>query len=168
MPILTTLHRADGVNIHGKTVQRTAVRGVIRRGQNLLLVHSSVVGDYKFPGGGVDKGETYAQAVCREVLEECGATVTRVGDEIGAVIEYAIAKEEEFDTFKMTSHYYPCDVEDGFGVQSLLGYEIDLGFQPVWISIEAALHQNKTLLNSPNAPEWLRREVFMLEYLQNK
>jgi 8-oxo-dGTP pyrophosphatase MutT (NUDIX family) len=168
MPILTTIHRADGVNIHGKTVQRTAVRGVIQRGQNLLLVHSSAVGDYKFPGGGVDAGESQAQALRREVREECGAELIHIGEEIGAVVEYNFSIEPEFDAFKMTSHYYLCDVEDGFGAQNLIGYERDLGFQPVWISIEAALHQNKTLLNSPNAPEWLRREAFMLEYLQNK
>lgn len=29
MPILATLHRADGIDVHGKTVSRTAVRGVI-------------------------------------------------------------------------------------------------------------------------------------------
>jgi 8-oxo-dGTP pyrophosphatase MutT (NUDIX family) len=167
MKILTTIYRANGINIHGKTIQRTAVRGVIQRGQNLLMIYSSNVGDYKFPGGGVDEGETHAQAVCREVLEECGATVTRVGDEIGAVIEYEFAEEAEFDTFKMTSHYYPCDVEDGFGAQNLIGYERDLGFTPVWISIEKALEQNKTLLHSERAPEWLRREIFVLEYLQN-
>jgi 8-oxo-dGTP pyrophosphatase MutT (NUDIX family) len=165
VPILTTIHRADGVNIHGKTVHRTAVRAVIQRGRDLLMVYSTNVGDYKFPGGGVDEGETHAQAVCREVLEECGATVTHVGDEIGAVIEYEFAEEPEFDAFKMTSHYYHCDVEDGFGAQNLIDYEIDLGFRPVWISIEDALQQNKSLLHSPKAPEWLRREIFVLEYL---
>jgi 8-oxo-dGTP pyrophosphatase MutT (NUDIX family) len=163
--LTTTIHRADGINIHGKTVQRTAVRGVIQRGQNLLMIYSSNVGDYKFPGGGVDEGESHAQALRREVSEECGATVTRIGEEIGAVIEYNFAEEAEFDTFKMTSHYYHCDVDDGFGAQNLIGYEIDLGFQPVWISIEDALEQNKTLLHSERAPEWLRREIFVLEYL---
>jgi 8-oxo-dGTP diphosphatase len=163
--LLTTIHRTDGVRIPGPTVNRTAVRAVIQRGQNLLMVYSSTVGDYKFPGGGVDAGESHAQAVCREVLEECGATVTRVGDEIGAVIEYELAEEAEFETFKMTSHYYRCDVEDGLGAQNLIGYEIGLGFQPVWISIEDALRQNKSLLHSPNAPEWLRREIFVLQYL---
>lgn len=165
MPILTTLHRADGVNIHGKTVQRTAVRAVIQRGRDLLMVYSTNVGDYKFPGGGVDAGETHAQALRREVREECGAKLTHIWDEIGAVIEYNFSIEPEFDAFKMTSHYYPCDVEDGFGAQNLIGYEIDLGFQPVWISIEKALEQNKTLFHSEHTPAWLRREVFVLEYL---
>jgi 8-oxo-dGTP pyrophosphatase MutT (NUDIX family) len=165
MSILTTIHRAAGVNLHGKTIQRTAVRGVIQRGQNLLMIYSSNVGDYKFPGGGVDEGESHTQALRREVSEECGATVTRIGEEIGVVIEYNFAEEAEFDTFKMTSHYYPCDVEDGFGSQNLIGYERDLGFQPIWISISDALRQNKTLPHSAHPPEWLRREIFVLEYL---
>lgn len=168
MPILTTLHRSDGVNIHGKTVHRTAVRAVIQRGQNLLMIFSANVGDYKFPGGGVHAGETHERALRREVREECGAELSHIGGEIGAVVEYNFSIEPEFDAFKMTSHYYRCEVADGFGTQQLDGYEKDLGFKPIWISIEDALQQNKILLNSENAPEWLRREIFMLEYLQDK
>ena len=53
MRILAEIRRADGINIHGKTIHRTAVRGIILRGQNLLMIYSSTVGDYKFPGGGL-------------------------------------------------------------------------------------------------------------------
>ena len=167
MHILAEIHRADGVNIHGKTVQRTAVRAVIQRERKLLMVHSSAMGDYKFPGGGVDAGETHEQALRREVREECGAELSRIGEEIGAVVEYDNDTETDCDTFKMTSHYYRCEVAEGFGAQKLDGYEKDLGFTPVWISIEAALQQNKMFLDSENAPEWLKREIFVLEYLRN-
>lgn len=166
--ILTTLHRADGINIHGKTIHRTAVRAVIQRGGNLLMIYSANVGDYKFPGGGVDEGETHEQALRREVREECGAELSHIGEEIGAVVEYNRAKDNGFGTFKMTSYYYCCEVADGFGAQKLDGYEKDLGFTPMWIPIEDALKKNKILRNTSNPPEWLRREVFMLEYLQNK
>lgn len=165
MPILTTIHRIGGVNLNGKTVHRTAVRGVIQRGGNLLMIFSAAVGDYKFPGGGVDAGESHVQALAREIQEECGAELSHIGAEIGAVIEYALAEEPEFDTFKMTSHYYRCDVAGGFGSQKLDDYERELGFAPVWVSIEDAIRQNKSLLHSVNAPEWLRREIFVLEYL---
>jgi len=166
--LLTTLHRADGVNIHGKTVHRTAVRAVIQRGRDLLMVHSANVGDYKFPGGGVDVDETHAQALRREVREECGAELSQIGEEIGSVVEYDHDTETDCDTFKMTSHYYRCQVADGFGAQKLDGYERDLGFTPVWIDIEDAIRVNKSLLVSENIPDWLRREIFVLEYLQKK
>ncbi len=71
MNILAEIHRAEGINIHGKTIHRSAVRAVICRGRELLMVYSANVGDYKFPGGGVDSGESHAQALAREVLEEC-------------------------------------------------------------------------------------------------
>jgi 8-oxo-dGTP pyrophosphatase MutT (NUDIX family) len=78
MKILTEIHCTDGVNIHGRATLRTAVRAVIFRGRDLLMVYSSNVGDYKFPGGGVDAGETHQQTLARELLEECGACCVSV------------------------------------------------------------------------------------------
>lgn len=166
MNILTEIQRSPGVNIHGRTIQRTAVRAVILRGKELLMIHSTNVGDYKFPGGGVMAGESYARALHREVQEECGTSLICVGPEIGVVIEYNLAIEEDYDTFMMTSHYYRCDANDGFGKQKLDEYEEQLGFKPVWIEIEDAIRLNQALLGSEEMPEWLRRELFMLEYIQ--
>ena len=166
MEILAEIHRSDGINIRGKTVHRTAVRAVVLNGKNLLMIHSSNVGDYKFPGGGVDEGETHAQALQREVQEECGTSILNVGSEIGAVIEYNIPLESDYDVFKMTSFYYRCNVMDGFGEQKLDGYEQDLGFEPKWIDIDEAIGVNKSLLRSDKHIEWLRREIFVLEYIR--
>ena len=130
------------------------------------MIHSSNVGDYKFPGGGVNAGESHEQALHREFQEECGTSITCIGSGIGAVIEYDFATETDYDVFKMTSYYYPCDVEDGFGIQHLDAYEVELGFKPVWIDIERAIQLNKTLLHAEKTPEWLRREIFVLEYIR--
>ena len=166
MQILTEIHRAEGINTHGKTVHRTAVRAVILRGPELLMVYSSNVGDYKFPGGGVDIGETHQQALARELLEECGASLLSVDGELGAIIEYNFAKEKEYDVFKMTSYYYFCQIREEFGSQKLDGYEKELGFQPLWINIDKAILLNRSLLETDEIPYWLRREIFMLEYLK--
>jgi 8-oxo-dGTP pyrophosphatase MutT (NUDIX family) len=165
MHILTEIHRNHGINIHGKTISRTAVRAVISRGNDLLMVYSAV-GDYKFPGGGVDDGESHEQALSREIREECGARLVEFGESIGAVIEYKIPVEAEYDVFKMTSHYYPCRVDDDFGAQKLDGYERDLGFKPVWVDIDEAISTNQSLLNSDKIPEWLKRELFVLNYIR--
>ena|SRR5688572_11349469 len=166
MKILAEIHRHTGINTKGKTIYRTAVRGVILRGRSLLMIYSSNVGDYKFPGGGVTEGETHAQALSREIREECGTFLTQFGHEIGAVIEYNVPLEKDYDVFKMTSYYYQCNVGDDFGAQELDAYEKDLGFKPRWIDIENAVQLNKALLHSDKAPEWLRREIFVLEYIQ--
>jgi len=166
MNILTEIYRSPGVNITGRTVDRTAVKGVILRGRTLLMVYSSKVGDYDFPGGGMDEGETHAQALIREIQEECGTCVVQIGSEIGAVIEYDFPMELDHDVFKMTSHFYRCEVQDGFGPQKLEDYEQALGLTPVWIDIEHAIQSNKTLLHSDNAPKWLKKDIFVLEYIQ--
>jgi 8-oxo-dGTP pyrophosphatase MutT (NUDIX family) len=165
--ILAEIHRHPGVNTNGKTIYRTAVRAVFLRGQDLLMVFSSAVGDYKFPGGGVNDSELHQQALARELREECGASLLSVDGELGAVIEYNIPIEAEFDAFKMTSHYYYCQTGDGFGAQNLDDYEKDLGFKPVWVNIDEAILTNKSLLNSDKIPEWLQREIFVLEYLKS-
>jgi 8-oxo-dGTP pyrophosphatase MutT (NUDIX family) len=168
MHILTEIHRNKGINIRGRTIHRTAVRAVIQHGRNLLMIYSSRVGDYKFPGGGVKEGETHEQALKREVEEESGAMLEVIGESIGVVIEYNIATEAEYDVFKMASHYYLCRVRDGLGTQNLDGYEKDLGFKPIWIDIEKVIQVNKSLLNTTKEPEWLKREIYMLEYLENR
>lgn len=130
------------------------------------MIHSANVGDYKFPGGGVKEGETHIDALTREIREESGMSVAHIGLEMGTVIEYDLPMENEYDVFKMTSHYYQCDVVGGFGIQELDEYERVLGFKPVWIDIDNAIQLNKVLLDSDKTPDWLRREIFVLEYIR--
>jgi 8-oxo-dGTP pyrophosphatase MutT (NUDIX family) len=165
MKILAEIHRANGIDTTGKTVHRTAVRAVVLRGHDLLMVHSANVGDYKFPGGGVEEGESHEQALARELQEECGASLVSMDGELGAVVEYNHAKEAEYDVFKMTSYYYFCRVDENFGLQSLDDYERDLGFKPMWVALDFALSANRALIASPTPPEWLRREIFVLEHI---
>jgi len=36
------------------------------------MVRSQKYGEYKFPGGGIERNETHAEALIREVMEETG------------------------------------------------------------------------------------------------
>jgi 8-oxo-dGTP pyrophosphatase MutT (NUDIX family) len=166
MKILTEIHRSPGVNITGKTVFRTAVKGVILRGRTLLMVYSSKMAEYDFPGGGLHEGETHAEGLYREIQEECGMLLAYLGPEMGAVIEYDFPMEPGYDIFKMTSHYNYCEVQDGFVPQKLEDYEQELGLIPVWVDVDHALQCNKILLQSGNAPKWLKKETFVLEYIR--
>jgi hypothetical protein len=104
--------------------------------------------------------------LARELLEECGVSLLGVDGELGAIIEYDHDTEAGYDVFMMTSHYYFCRVGADFGPQNLEGYERDLGFKPVWIDIDKAAAENRSLLSTRTPPEWLRREIFVLEYLK--
>lgn len=149
---------------------REAVRGVIKNGNKLLMVYSSKDGDYKFPGGGVDAGETYEETLGREIREECGAKVTKICSEFGKTIEYDIPIENEYDVFKMISYYYICEVDSVLEEQLLEEYEKNLGFEPVWIDIDSAIEANKTIIDTKtyDAPRWTRRELFVLELLKKE
>ena len=168
MQIMTTIFRDPGLDIHGKTDHRTAVRAVAIHRKKLLMVYSPVNGDYKFPGGGVSKEEKLEYALKREVQEECGMNLMQILQSIGCIIEYAIPMKKSFAVFKMTSNYYLCELDTTTFEQRLDPYEKKLGFRPVWVDIETALQTNTAILRSKTnrPPQWTAREVFMLEYIQ--
>ena len=148
------------------TIRRAAVRAVIRRDAHLLMVHSRIAGDFKFPGGGLEPGESPQQALVREVSEECGRTVTRVGEVIVLAVEHRQAREPDA-FFRMESTYHPCDVADEIHAQNLDAYEHELAFEPVWVSIDAAIAVNERVLASGTAQTWVPRETAVLRALRD-
>ncbi len=168
MLLIKEIMHKQNINIQGKSIEREAVRGVILKHHELLMIHSTMNGDYKFPGGGINFGETHEDALIREISEECGAVVTKIDDELGKVIEYDIPLEDDYDVFKMTSFYYLCQVDSNFGNQLLDLYEKELGFKPVWINIDDAISANFKLINSNHYPRWTKRELVVLNYIKDK
>ena len=170
MELLGEILRTKGMRTAGLTICREAVRGIILRESKLLMVHSTIVGDYKFPGGGIDVNETHSEALAREIREECGAVLSEFGPAFGKVIEYDMPIEAEYEVFKMTSYYYECQVHAGFMEQKLDQYECDLGFEPVWVEIETALRENKIRNNfeSIQIAGWIPRDTFVLEMIRKR
>jgi 8-oxo-dGTP pyrophosphatase MutT (NUDIX family) len=164
---LHEIFHQEGLNLFGKTVTREAVRAIIFDQGKLFMVFSRKNGDYKFPGGGVKKGEDVQEALLREIKEESGVEHVSIGPAFGVVIEYDLPLEEEYDLFKMTSRYFLCSIGTMIGQQRLDHYEQDLGFTPCWVPIEVALRTNRKLLydKSSEMPRWVRRETFILELL---
>lgn len=170
MELLKEIVRNQDINFAGKTIYREAVRGIIINGKKLLLIYSSKDGDYKFPGGGVELGETYQETLIREVKEESGATVTEILKDFGKVLEYDKPSEVEYEVFRMTSYYYICGIDTLLGEQSLDKYEKDLGFKPIWVDIDDAIANNKSILSSSQKeiPRWTFRETYILELIKKK
>ncbi len=169
MQLLKEIFRTEGISTEGRTIFREAVRGIILNGRDVFMIHSPVNGDYKFPGGGVQPGESHEQALRREVQEESGRAIATIMGEFGIVIEYDIPEVMDYDLFKMASDYYLCSLDDSVSSQILDDYEQDLAFKPVWIDVDRAIEANKAVLASDrDKPLWTRRETFVLELLRAK
>ena len=169
MKTIKEIFRSPVVNINGNTIHREAVRAIIINNGKLLMIRSAVNKDYKFPGGGVEKHETNEDTLTREVMEECGATVTRIISAYGKVIEYGISPDPDYETFKMTSYYYLCEVNPTLAAQQLEKEEIDLEFEPTWTDVDTAIYSNKSVLQSaqPDKPKWIERETYVLEQIKS-
>lgn len=161
------IHRPD-LNLGGQTIFRDAVRGIIFQDELLLMVYSEKNGDYKFPGGGVQPGETHPIALARELREECGAELTASGIAYARIYELDQALDEGVDIFKMLSTYYLCQIAPELGPQTLDDYEKDLGFRPVWIGLEEAICNNTAVLHqvNPPAPRWTYRDLYVLNEIK--
>jgi 8-oxo-dGTP diphosphatase len=167
MPLLKIIHRCTGLNLNGRTDFRKAVRAIVQRERQLLLVYSGVNGDYKFPGGGMEAGETHEQTLRRELLEESGAVLEGVLDDFGRVVEYdRPQRRQQYELFCMTSYYYLCRIQATLGETQLDRYEARLEFDPVWVDVGEAIRTNQARLALPKPPFWTARETYVLQLVQ--
>jgi len=145
---------------------REAVRAVIIQDHKILLIHSNL-GDYKFPGGGLEKNESHPDGLLREVAEETGYINCIVKDKLGVVIERHIDEYDDNVYFEMTSHYYLCELANSKKIaQQLDDYEAAQEFIPKWLTIDDAIKQNQKLLDQSGKNRWIHRENFVLKELK--
>lgn len=147
---------------------REAVRAVILKDNKILMVHSKNK-DYKFPGGGLKKGEEQIEALKREIEEETGYVCTNVNEQIGVIIERSKDKYVNNRIFKMISYYYFAEVSDIRKKQKLDAYEAKLEFKPIWISVKDAIDNNERIINLGIQPiaNWIYRETYVLKEIRN-
>ena len=108
------------------TKTRVACRGIVVNNGKMLVSHEDEDDLYLIPGGGLEKGETLGECVCREVLEETGYTVT-------ADREFLVINEF-YEEYKFETHYFVCSVT-GTGERSLTDHEREVGLEPWWCGI---------------------------------
>lgn len=147
----------------GDTVsRRTAARGIIRRGENYLLIFSRY-GDYKFPGGGMEDGESLEETLIREVKEETGYQVIKESiSKYGQVLERR--KGEGNSILEMDSHYYVCEIREEAGERNLDEYEKEYDYQIVWNPLKEAFENNNRIIGKKECP-WAAREAKVMQLM---
>jgi len=148
-----------------RVVRREAAKAVVEREGRLLLLLTPRTGDHKLPGGGVQTGETHEQTLDRELQEETGRALARLGPAVLHVVERRADAHDADAVFEMASTYYRAEVSDDVGRTRLDDYERELGLIPVWTTPAAALAAHEVLLASGTAPPWTARETQVLRLL---
>lgn len=132
----------NNYNPDGRVYSRPSVRAVIPREGKLLLIYSPKYNYYKFPGGGIEEGESREEALIREVQEEAGYIVIPESiEEYGRVVRRQKDSYDDNGIFEQENLYYFCSVSDNQVAVRLEGYELEEGFTPVWMdAMEASRH----------------------------
>ena len=148
-----------------KIINRTAVRAIIIEKEKILMVRSDL-GYYKLPGGGVEEGEELTEALIREVAEETGYINCIIKEEIGIVAEQRPDHSYHEFHFHMDSHHFICELDNEETIdQSLIGYELEEGYKPVWLPVQEAIDSNKLVFSKDPSHIFILRENFVLEWL---
>ena len=142
MPVLL-VYDDQNYDLHWHRHVRHAVRSIIVRGSTVAMVKSRTKGFYQFPGGGIAPGETHAQALIRETMEEVGLTVIpQTIRPLGIVKEIRASQFAPKTIFDQTSYFYFANVENQVHAQVLEDYEKDLGYTLEWVDMEKARNFN--------------------------
>ncbi|MFA5006147.1 MAG: NUDIX domain-containing protein [Candidatus Izemoplasmatales bacterium] len=163
MDLLFTIVKVPGLDLGGSRIVRRAYRAVVVDGDRILLVRDRLHGELKFPGGGAEPGEYAFAALARETAEETGYRIKSRIRPFGIVREYGLANDGT-TVFVNESHYYFCSVHPEPGPQRLSEYEVEYGFEPVWIALDRAIVENEAVPDDP-AIAWKRRETEVLKLL---
>lgn len=144
---------------------RITVRGIAFRDGKVLMLASNR-GEFTFPGGGIEENETEIEALKREVLEETGYTCQGVGECLGKVFFRKPDKYDLSQMYELVSHYYLVEVSEKRGFQNLTPTEAGLEIKPMWVSIEEAIHKNKSFRQSLEEEDyWILQELYVLDVI---
>ncbi len=166
MERLFTIYREAGLDFTKTAFLRKAFRAIVQENGKLLLIRSRRFGECKFPGGRAEPGETAFATLAREMDEETGYRLKTKIRPFGLVIEVG-RNHVTGDIFIHDSRYYHCSVYPQSGGQSLQGYEIEYGYEPVWMPATAALAINESIPDAPEIP-WKKRDTEVLRLLVSK
>lgn len=150
---------------------RVACRAIIIKDNKLAMIKGKKFNELKFPGGGLEQDETHLECLMREVVEETGLIIdVLTQNPFGLVTEIRKSTIEVDTIFQMNSYYYTVSLDDTkLGKTNLDPYEIEHGYELIWVDIHDAITTNTLALNqSIKDATWIERELKVLELLKQE
>ena len=145
---------------------RNSARSIIIRDKRVAMIHSQKYDYYKFPGGGLEDGETPSEAMMRETREEAGLIVIP-----GSIREYGYVHRiqksdgDPSERFIQDNYYFLCEAEAAVTSQRLDAYEAEEAYALAFIDPIAAIQANRRAIQSPYNPLMFDREARVLALL---
>lgn len=111
-------------------IDRPSAYAVIQNNHRQIAVIETSNGHF-LPGGGIDTGESYAQALKGEIVEEIGYQ-SSVLAELGKAVEYIKAYSEE-KHYQIRSRFYKVQLS------TKIGEGIEKDHRLVWLELEGVI-----------------------------
>ena len=165
MRLLFTIDTKD-YDPKGVAFVRPSARCVTIRYGSVAMVYSKKYDYYKFPGGGLENGETEPEAMIREAREEAGLVV--IPESVrpyGTVRRIQKSDHPGNDYFVQDNYYYLCQTQKRVISQNLDDYERQEGFTLTYVAPETAIAVNRRHDHGPKDRQMLEREAKVLELL---
>ena len=149
----------------GRAFSRPSARAIVIENGRVAMVYSQKYQHYKFPGGGIEPGESRETALLREAREEAGLILDPAGIRPYGFV-HRIEKGSEEPIFLQDNFYYLASAS-AIVPQQLDGYEAEEGYTLRWAEPREAIEQNKALTNvyKQKYHTMLLREAMVLERL---
>ena len=148
---------------------RDSARSIIIREGRIAMVHSLRYDYYKFPGGGIRKGEEPIEAMIRETREEAGLTVIpETIREYGYVHRIEKSISDPAECFIQDNYYYLCAAQEQGVSQDLDDYEAREGYTLEFVEADTAILKNRSVDKTPYSPLMFEREALVLEMLKSE
>lgn len=165
MRLLFEIDKQDYADCTYTTVRNSA-RSIILRAGKVAMIHSLKQDYYKFPGGGIEAGESPVEAMIRETREEAGLVVRpETVREYGCVHRIQRGGNDPEECFIQDNFYYFCEAEEEILPPQMEAYEVEAGFTLEFVDARHAIRTNRESALENRYQTMLLREARVLELL---
>ena len=157
--------RITGANAFSTyTHVRAGCRGIVLRGQEMLISHELNSGWYLIPGGGLEEGESLEACCLREIEEETGV--------IARIEKPLFTLQEHYEDWLYISCYFLCSPV-GQGTQALTAAEARRGLVAEWQPLEDMLalfarHEDYAAESEPKRGSYQREYTALSQFVQTE